>query len=269
MLMPRGQVKVLDFGLAKIRRPESVDSKISTLVPTTPGMVLGTVPYMSPEQALGHEVDHRSDLFSLGVVLYEMATGRLPFAGSSTSEILDRILHSQPEAIARFNYDVPPELERIVRKCLEKDREGRYQSARDLLVDLRHLRRESDATARQGVNAEALTSNIDLSPRRTLLTLAALALSGMGVFYFVGRSSSLPKVTDYKRITNDALPKTGINMHRGSLVTDGSRVYFSEYRNGETVLAQAAATSGETVFIPTPFVMGARSSRWASSSVAS
>jgi len=103
---------------------------------TAPGVVMGTLPYMSPEQALGREVDHRSDLFSLGVALYEMATGRMPFSGANTSETLDRILHAQPEAMARFNYDAPAELERIVRKCLEKERERRYQSARELLVDL-------------------------------------------------------------------------------------------------------------------------------------
>lgn len=143
MLNARGQVKVLDFGLAKIARPaQPITSDISTLAKTAPGVVLGTVPYMSPEQALGREVDHRSDIFSLGVVLYEMATGRLPFAGSSTSEILDRILHAQPEAIARFSYEAPAELERIVRKCLEKERERRYQSARELLVDLKNLKRE-------------------------------------------------------------------------------------------------------------------------------
>ncbi len=145
MFTPRGQVKVLDFGLAKITRPQSIDSNISTLAQTEPGVMMGTVPYMSPEQALGRAVDQRSDLFSLGVVLYEMTTGRLPFAGASTSEILDRILHAQPEAIARFNYDVPIELERMVRKCLEKERERRYQSARELLIDLKNLQRDSDA----------------------------------------------------------------------------------------------------------------------------
>src|SRR5215510_1023343 len=138
MLNERGQVKVLDLGLAKIARPreQPVASDISTMAKTAPGVVMGTVPYMSPEQALGREVDHRSDLFSLGVALYEMATGRLPFTGENTSQTLDRILHSQPEAMARFNYDAPAELERIVRKCLEKERERRYQSARELLVDL-------------------------------------------------------------------------------------------------------------------------------------
>ncbi len=147
MLTPRGQVKVLDFGLAKVTLPEgqAIGSDISTVVNTETGTVMGTVQYMSPEQVLGRDVDHRTDIFSLGVVLYEMATGRLPFSGSSVSETTDRILHGQPDAIARFNYNVPPELERIIRKCLEKDRERRYQSARELLVDLRNLKRESDS----------------------------------------------------------------------------------------------------------------------------
>ena len=147
MLTSREQVKILDFGLAKVTRPEgqAIGSDISTVVKTETGVVMGTVQYMSPEQVLGKEVDHRTDIFSLGVVLYEMATGRLPFTGTSSSETMDRVLHGQPEAIARFNYDVPAELERIVRKCLEKDRERRYQSARDLLIDLKNLKRDSDA----------------------------------------------------------------------------------------------------------------------------
>src|SRR5262249_3612467 len=131
MLTPRGQVKVLDFGLAKFIELQG-ESASTAPTPTisTPGMVMGTMHYMSPEQVLGGEVDQRSDIFSLGVVLYEMTTGRLPFVGTSTSETMDRILHAPPEAIARFNYGVPVELERIVRKCLEKDRERRYQSAK-------------------------------------------------------------------------------------------------------------------------------------------
>ena len=146
MLTPRGQLKVLDFGLAKITRPEGqAVTDLSTVVSTETGVVMGTVQYMSPEQVLGKRVDHRTDIFSLGVVLYEMATGRLPFAGTSSSETTDRILHGQPDAIARFNYNVPAELERIVRKCLEKDRERRYQSARELLIDLKNLKRDGDA----------------------------------------------------------------------------------------------------------------------------
>ncbi len=143
MIGPRGRVSVLDFGLAKMKPPGGVSgvSRTATQFLTDPGMVMGTVHYMSPEQALGREADERSDLFSLGVVLYEMATGRLPYAGANATELLMQILHAQPEAMARFNYETPPELERIVRKCLEKDRERRYQSARDLQVDLQNLER--------------------------------------------------------------------------------------------------------------------------------
>ena len=189
MLNERGQVKMLDFGLAKITLPsvEAIASDISTLPKTASGMVMGTVPYMSPEQALGREVDHRSDLFSLGAAFYEMATGRLPFAGANTSETLDLILHAQPDALARFNYDVPAELERIVRKCLEKERERRYQSARELLVDLKNLQRDSHskveqtgqaaiidtAAVRKASSAEYLISEIK---RHKLVLLSALLL---------------------------------------------------------------------------------------------
>jgi two-component system LytT family response regulator len=141
MLTPRGHVKVLDFGLAKLETAEHPLN--DTQVMTSAGVVMGTVAYMSPEQALGRDVDHRTDLFSLGVVLYEMATARLPFPGTTPSETMARILSAQPEALARFNYDVPEGLERVVRKCLEKDRERRYQSARELLVDLKNLERDS------------------------------------------------------------------------------------------------------------------------------
>ena len=120
MLAPEGQVKVLDFGLAKrMHQPApSTGTAASTESQTTPGVIMGTVEYMSPEQVLGQEVDQRTDLFSLGVVLYDMVTGRLPFSGASSTETMDRILHSPPEAMARFNYETPPELERIVRKSL-------------------------------------------------------------------------------------------------------------------------------------------------------
>jgi len=153
MLTPRGYVKVLDFGLAKLETAVG-GSKVprdETQVMTSAGVVMGTVAYMSPEQALGRDMDHRTDLFSLGVVLYEMATARLPFPGTTPSETMARILSSQPEAIARFNYDLPEGLDRVVRKCLEKDRERRYQSARELLVDLKNLERDA-ASASPGAS---------------------------------------------------------------------------------------------------------------------
>ena len=160
VITPRGQAKVLDFGLAKRTVPQGDDvaiqfGELSTQVKTDPGTAVGTVSYMSPEQALGRTVDQRSDIFSFGIVLYEMATGRTPFTGTTTHEIIERITHAQPEAIARFNYGVPAELERIVRKCLEKDVARRYQTARDLLVDLQNLARDTSA----GDLAESVTND--------------------------------------------------------------------------------------------------------------
>ena len=152
MITSRGRVKVLDFGLAKLTFPAGSDepasgSEIATRVKTSPGIVMGTVNYMSPEQAMGREVDHRTDIFSFGAVLYEMATGRLPFAGGTITETIDRIAHTQPEAIARLNYSIPPELDVIVKKSLRKDRDERYQTVHDLLVDLKDLKREVELAA--------------------------------------------------------------------------------------------------------------------------
>ncbi|HLG97312.1 MAG TPA: protein kinase [Bryobacteraceae bacterium] len=145
MLTTRGHVKILDFGLAKqSAAPQSAGATSQeTQLMTSIGVVMGTVAYMSPEQALGREVDARTDIFSLGVVLYEMATGRVPFSGANAQETMAHLLQSMPEATARFNYDVPPELDRVIRKSLEKDPKRRYQSARDLMVDLRNLDRDT------------------------------------------------------------------------------------------------------------------------------
>ena len=138
-----GYVKVLDFGLAKlIELPVAVDTEAATksLFQTDAGVVMGTALYMSPEQARGLEVDARTDIWSLGVVLYEMVAGCLPFEGSTTSEILASILNEkEPPPLARFARDVPAELERIVEKALRKDREERYQTAKDMLLDLKQV----------------------------------------------------------------------------------------------------------------------------------
>jgi serine/threonine-protein kinase len=191
MVTPRGQAKVLDFGLAKIAQPSAPAAEAATRTQglTTPGVVMGTVHYMSPEQALGRDVDPRSDIFSLGVVLYEAATGRLPFAGSSATETIGQILQSQPEAIARLNYSVPPELERIIRKCLEKDRDRRYQSARDLLIDLKNLQRDSAPAS------QALPAASPPPPARRLLAriaafVAVAAIAALVAVVAISRSRS-------------------------------------------------------------------------------
>lgn len=137
------EVKILDFGIAKVIKENNAGSNIETLSQTEPGSVIGTTAYMSPEQTLGRSIDQRSDLFSFGIVLYEMLTGKNPFAGMSIGETIDRILHLQPESASQLNTEVSPELDRIVRKCLERDVDMRYQSAKELSIDLKNLRHQS------------------------------------------------------------------------------------------------------------------------------
>ena len=135
-------VKVLDFGLAKFTGPEADRGAAETMAQTSLGLVVGTVSYMSPEQALGRPVDTRSDLFSLGIVVYESLAGRLPFEGDTATALIDTLVHADPPPLSRLNYDVPPRLEDAVRKLLQKQPDARYQSARELLVDLRSVKEE-------------------------------------------------------------------------------------------------------------------------------
>jgi serine/threonine protein kinase len=145
MITARGQAKVMDFGLAKEVRETTplLESDAETLgLLTAPGMIVGTLPYMSPEQVRGEEADARSDIFSFGTLLYEMLSGRRPFTAENPASTISAILTREPPPLARYATGVPIELERLVRKCLEKNRERRYQTMRDLVIDLENVRRE-------------------------------------------------------------------------------------------------------------------------------
>ena len=148
MLRTDGIVKVLDFGLAKLTEQKSAELETATLVKTREGIVMGSAHYMSPEQARGQKMDGRTDLFSLGVVLYEMLAGRPPFEGDTSSDIIVSILQKEPLPFVRFLPEAPKELQRIVTKALRKDVEDRYQTSRDLLVDLKSLKEELEFEAK-------------------------------------------------------------------------------------------------------------------------
>ncbi len=192
LITKRGQAKLMDFGLAKqAGPPEAGGSTMATAIGeqplTSPGSAIGTVAYMSPEQARGEELDSRTDIFSFGAVLYEMATGQKPFPGSTTAVIFDGILNRAPASPVRLNPELPSELERIVNTSLEKDRELRYQTAAELRADLKRLKRDSESGRVAAATGSAAPAPIARSRRALWLTLAAVGLAVVLTAWLVTR----------------------------------------------------------------------------------
>ena len=270
----RGEAKILDFGLAKLA-PEGETSHVLVTEGghnantraergptrtgggedrslTGPGVALGTVAYMSPEQARGEDLDSRSDLFSFGSVLYEMTTREQPFMGSSAADVMAAILNATPKAPHELVPEVPGELERIIFTALEKDRDLRYQSAPEFRADLKRLRRDSSsgqvrslAGARwsRGRRSLAAEARAALRPRWWMAALAAVAAAAL--LYLGLRPLPPPKVTGYHQITNDGIKKVLVG-------TDGVRLYYGENAGTSGWVSGLSLGGGEPARVPLP-----------------
>jgi Tol biopolymer transport system component len=204
LVRPDGQLKILDFGLAKLWESEAAASDLPTQQLTGEGRIVGTVAYMSPEQAEGRPVDHRSDIFSLGVMLYELSTGRRPFQGDTSISVLSAVLKDQPRSANELNPSVPAAFARVLKTCLQKDPERRYQSAKDLRNELRTLKEELDSgeLTRPAPAARAASSRVPWPLVAAGLAVAALAVAA-AVFWPRGSSrQAAPLVAQHTQLTS-------------------------------------------------------------------
>jgi len=263
-----GHAKILDFGLAKLTLEPSRPADLGTPTLTrneaqltSPGVAVGTIAYMSPEQASGEDLDARTDLFSFGAVLYEMGTARPAFSGNTSALVFDAILNKVPVSPLRLNAQVPAELERIVNKALEKDRKLRYQSAGDIVVDLKRLRREIESGRTGAVPAHTMaaaqmraTVPGERHSRAKLLAISAVALIVVIVVAYVFRPElPPPRITGFTQLTHDGHQKNFYGQTATIVLTDGPRLYVQENIDGRFVVSQVSASGGETVPMPLPF----------------
>lgn len=241
LITSRGECKVLDFGLAKLGADEEAAPTVTepTLL-SSPGVAMGTVPYMSPEQALGKTLDSRTDLFSLGAVLYEMATGSPAFSGGTAAAAFDAILHKNPVPAAERNALVPVELDRIIFKALEKDRDLRYQSPSEFCADLKRLRRDAESGRTTSVTQSPPIVASRKATTKVIAALLVLLLVIAAVTWWSNVRAGPPKLVGSSQITNNGLPK-------GRMVSDGVRLYFQQFIGGIPQLAEVSANGGDVV----------------------